>query len=694
MSYLAVPATLVATLALASSAAAVTCGVAPLEPDADVPDSAAVDLNHDVADAISQGKLCDVVEELAAGDISRDDPVADMGQFATINGFDYLVFGTVGSTAGAGVYWLELTLFDGEGATLESPLGGEVSTAASRGDVALLVTELFEGSPEIPVEPEPEALTEGDVEDVCADEALATLSTRRDMDRGGERKRSHGPAPGMPSRIATVGSPADPYDDPNLNYWPGHNTEAYDHLTDNPFLAVGPNPLSTFSIDVDTASYANVRRFLQQGTLPPADAVRIEELINYFNYDYDAPTGDDPFATHVEVAGCPWAPDHRLARIGLKGMQISEDERPPSNLVFLLDVSGSMSSSNKLPLLKQAMKLLTNQLGHNDHIAMVVYAGAAGMVLPSTACDDDQAILGALDRLQAGGSTAGGAGIQLAYETAMDNFIEGGINRVILATDGDFNVGTTDRGSLVRMIEEKAKSGVFLTVLGFGMGNIKDATLEQLADKGNGNYAYIDSIDEARKVLVEEMGGTLVTIAKDVKIQVEFNPAEVTAYRLIGYENRILAAEDFNDDTKDAGEIGAGHTVTALFEIVPVGVAIDLPGVDDLKYQRSRNRRGASDEMLTLKLRYKQPDGDTSKLLTFPVTDDGHGYVAASDDFKFAASVAAYGMLLRDSPHKGTASFDGVIELAGEGLGEDSHGYRAQFIELARKAGELKAAAE
>jgi len=693
---LVAPIVLAATLLAASSAGAVTCGVAPFAPDADVPDAAAQNLTHDVADAISQGNLCDVVEELAPGDISIDDPVADMGQFAAINGFDVLVFGAVGSTARTGVYWVELTMFDGEGGALEAPLAGEVSTAASRSDLSLMVTELFLGPPEAPVEPEPQILADVEVDEVCADAGPPMLSPRRDMDHGRREHKRAQPAGSAYTLGVTAGPPpADPYNDPNLNYWPGHNTEAYDHLTDNPFLAVGFNPLSTFSIDVDTASYSNVRRFLNQGSLPPADAVRIEELINYFNYDYDAPTGDDPFATHMEIAGCPWTPEHRLARIGLKGMQIDEDERPASNLVFLLDVSGSMSSANKLPLLKQAMKLLTNQLGADDHIAIVVYAGAAGLVLPSTACDDDQAILEALDRLQAGGSTAGGAGIQLAYETAVDNFIEGGINRVILATDGDFNVGTTDRGSLVRMIEEKAKSGVFLTVLGFGMGNIKDATLEQLADKGNGNYAYIDTIDEARKVLVEQMGGTLVTIAKDVKIQVEFNPAEVAAYRLIGYENRLLAAEDFNDDTKDAGEIGAGHTVTALYEIVPMGVEIDLPSVDELKYQRPTNpRRGAaSPELLTLKLRYKQPDGDTSKLLTFPITDEDHDYASASDDFKFAAAVAAYGMLLRDSPHKGTASFDGVIELAGEGIGEDRHGYRAQFIELATKAGELKAAA-
>jgi Ca-activated chloride channel family protein len=340
--------------------------------------------------------------------------------------------------------------------------------------------------------------------------------------------------------------------------------------------------------------------------------------------------------------------------------------------------------------------MLVNQLDERDRIAIVVYAGASGLVLESTPCDDKQAIIAALERLHAGGSTNGAAGIELAYQTAADHFIAGGVNRVILATDGDFNVGTTSRGDLTRLIEDKAKTGTFLTVLGFGMGNIKDATLEQLADKGNGNYAYIDTHDEARKVLVQEMGGTLVTIAKDVKIQIEFNPAQVAGYRLIGYENRLLAAEDFNDDTKDAGEIGAGHTVTALYEIVPTGV--ELPGrdVDELKYQTPRKRSGAagSGELMTLKLRYKQPDGDTSQLIEVPVRDSGASYAKASDDFKFAASVAAFGMILRDSPHKGSASYAGVIELAGEGVGEDPHGYRAQFIELVKKAQALGTAGQ
>jgi len=481
-------------------------------------------------------------------------------------------------------------------------------------------------------------------------------------------------------------------DDPDLNHWPGHNTESYDRIVDNPFKAVSENPLSTFSIDVDTAAYANMRRFINMGRLPPKDAVRIEELVNYFNYDYEPPRGETPFSAHVAVAGCPWNPDHRLARVGLKGWEMDRNRRPASNLVFLLDVSGSMNTQNKLPLLKEAMGLLVEQLGEKDSVAIAVYAGASGLVLPPTAGDNQQAILGALDRLQAGGSTNGGAGIELAYDLAVRNFIKGGVNRVILATDGDFNVGTTNRGDLTRIIEDKAKSGVFLTVLGFGMGNLKDATMENLADKGNGNYAYIDTIREAKKVLVDEIGSTMVTIAKDVKIQVEFNPAEVSAYRLIGYENRILAAEDFNDDTKDAGEIGAGHTVTALYELVPAGVEIDLPNVDPLKYQKTtrHSRAAGGGELFTIKLRYKKQDGDKSKLLSFPVTDPGTGFASATPDFKFAAAVASFGMILRDSPHKGHSDFPMVLELAEEGRGRDHHGYRAEFIELVRKARSLR----
>jgi Ca-activated chloride channel family protein len=467
-----------------------------------------------------------------------------------------------------------------------------------------------------------------------------------------------------------------------------HNTESYDHLPENPFLDARRNPLSTFSIDVDTASYSNVRRFLRMGELPPAGAVRIEEMINYFPYDYPRPAGNEPFAVDVEVADAPWNPNHRLVRVGIGGMELSERNRPAGNLVFLLDVSGSMQAPNKLPLLKSAMKMLVDNLGADDRVSIVVYAGAAGLALPSTPAGDRVAILEAIDALEAGGSTAGGAGIRLAYSVARDNRIDGGINRVILCTDGDFNVGVSSESELVRLIEGEAADGIFLTVLGFGMGNYKDSGLEKLADEGNGNYAYIDTRHEARKVLVEQAGGTLVTIAKDVKIQVEFNPALVQAYRLVGYENRVLRAQDFNDDTKDAGEIGAGHTVTALYEIVPPGVEIDLPDVDDLKYQDVPAVSGDADgaELLTLKVRYKAPDGDTSRLLSFPVEDDGLSIAAASDDFRFAAAVAGFGMALRRSEHLNGWKLGGVVELAREGLGADSHGYRAEFVELVEEA--------
>jgi len=473
------------------------------------------------------------------------------------------------------------------------------------------------------------------------------------------------------------------------------STESYSRIEENRFLRVGEHPLSTFSIDVDTASYANVRRFLTQGVLPPPDAVRIEELLNYFPYGDPAPTGEDtPFAVRVEMAGCPWNAEHRLARIALKGRAIATDQRPLSNLVFLLDVSGSMNSPRKLPLLKNALRKMVEQLGENDRVAIVVYAGASGLVLPSTSCSELPKILSALEELQAGGSTNGGAGIQLAYDTAVANFIKGGTNRVILATDGDFNVGVSNEGELTRLIEQKAKSGVFLTVLGLGMGNYKDSNLEKLADKGNGNYAYLDSLKEAEKVLVEEIGGTLVTIAKDVKIQVEFNPSKVGAYRLIGYENRILNKEDFNDDRKDAGEIGAGHHVTALYEIVPpseekVEAASKTPEVDPLKYQETSSTQRPSDELLTVKLRYKQPEAETSQLIELGVTDQDSGYANASSDFKFASAVAGFGMLLRNSPEKGSLTYAGIKELAGSALDQDRSGYRAEFLELVGKAEQL-----
>jgi Ca-activated chloride channel family protein len=469
------------------------------------------------------------------------------------------------------------------------------------------------------------------------------------------------------------------------------NTEAYEKIVDNPFHRVRSEPLSTFSIDVDTASYSNVRRFIGQNMLPPKDAVRIEEMLNYFPYD-DAPpssSSEHPFAVHVEVADCPWNSRNRLARIGIAARPIDQSQRAASNLVFLVDVSGSMMAPNKLPLVQWSFLRLIEQLGENDRVAVVVYAGASGLVLPSTSCNRKAEISSAVDQLQAGGSTNGGAGIQLAYDIATQNFIRNGTNRVILATDGDFNAGVTSHGELIRLIEAKARSGVFLSVLGFGMGNIKDSTLEQIADKGNGHYAYIDSPREAYKVLVEEMGATLVTVAKDVKIQVEFNPSRVGAYRLIGYENRIMAHQDFNDETKDAGEIGAGHHVTALYELVPPGKEGDLPRIDPYKYQPAPPTSTASNESFTVKLRYKRPDEDTSRRLEYGVVDQGHSLGAASDDLKFACAVAGFGMLLRDSPFKGTLTYAGVREIAGTTLSRDASGYRKEFMELVHDAGAL-----
>jgi Ca-activated chloride channel family protein len=470
----------------------------------------------------------------------------------------------------------------------------------------------------------------------------------------------------------------------------GHNTETYDHIEENTFRRVAEHPLSTFSIDVDTASYANMRRFLNNGQLPPAGAVRIEELVNYFDYAYAPPPTDSehPFAAHAEVASCPWAPKHRLVKIGLRGKDVSFEQRPPCNLVFLLDVSGSMKNRNKLPLVKKAMKMLVEKLNSRDRIAICVYAGAAGRVLDSTTCDDRKEVLSALDRLEAGGSTNGAAGIDLAYQTARENYITGGINRVILCTDGDFNVGNTSRSGLVGLVRKQTRNGVYLTVLGFGMGNYKDAMMEEISNRGNGNYAYVDSEREARKVLVEQINSTLVTIAKDVKIQIEFNPAEVAAYRLIGYENRLLNDEDFNDDTKDAGEIGAGHTVTALYEVVPAGGEIPAPQVDELRYQQQPTVTPAADsgEMLTLKLRYKQPDGETSTLMTQRVVDAGTAINAASEDLRFAAAVACFGMLLRDSDYAGNYTLDAVEELAEASRGKDTGGYRKEFVELIQTA--------
>jgi autotransporter-associated beta strand protein len=476
--------------------------------------------------------------------------------------------------------------------------------------------------------------------------------------------------------------------------------ESYTHIIENELKDVAREPLSTLSIDVDTASYANVRRFLNQGMIPPPDAVRIEELVNYFPTTEEGPVHEakEPFGVRIELAPCPWQPVHRLARIAIKGRERDKD-RKPSNLVFLVDVSGSMNQPAKLPLVQQSLRMLTEQLGEGDSVTMVVYAGSSGVVLPPTNGEKKGEILAAIDRISAGGSTHGSAGIKLAYEQAVAGFIKGGVNRVILCTDGDFNVGVSSPEELEKLIKHKAKTGVFLSVLGFGSGNLQDRTMETLADKGNGNYAYIDSLSEARKVLVEQMGGTLDTIAKDVKIQVEFNPAAVRSYRLIGYENRLLAKEDFNDDTKDAGEIGAGHSVVALYEIVPANLPPGTeprPAVDSLKYQAPAIspaqlvEAAKSGEMMTVKLRYKEPDSDLSKLIEVPTKDAGKTLTASSDEFKFSAAVASFGLLLRDSSYKGTLSWETVRRLALDGKGADTLGYRGEFLQLIDKARGLK----
>lgn len=468
------------------------------------------------------------------------------------------------------------------------------------------------------------------------------------------------------------------------------NREGYDKITENRFLKVTDNPLSTFSIDVDAASYSNIRRFINNSQLPPAGAVRIEEMVNYFKYEYPQPTNGEPFSINTEISDAPWNKDHKLVLIGLQGKKIPTQNLPPSNLVFLIDVSGSMQSAEKLPLVRSSMKMLVDQLRQEDMISIVVYAGAAGLVLPPTSGAEKTTIKEAIDKLEAGGSTAGGAGIKLAYRVAGENFMKKGNNRVILCTDGDFNVGESSDDAMERLIEQERKAGVFLTVLGYGMGNYQDAKMQKLADKGNGNHAYIDGITEAKKVLVNEFGGTLFTIAKDVKLQVEFNPAKVQGYRLIGYENRMLAKEDFNDDKKDAGELGSGHTVTALYEVIPMGVKSSfLQKVDSLKYQANvqpLSKTNHSEEIMTVKFRYKAPDGDVSKLIEHPVRDNQVAITKTSENFRFAAAVAQFGMLLRHSEFKSAASFDNVVALARKAKGTDDEGYRAEFIRLVESA--------
>ena len=478
-------------------------------------------------------------------------------------------------------------------------------------------------------------------------------------------------------------SPAETRGDSRLG-----NTESYDPIYENSFLSPLQNPLSTFSIDVDEAAYSNVRRFLQSGSMPPAGAVRIEEMINYFDYHYPQPEGKEPFRVITEMADCPWNPQHRLLHIGLQGKEIPLSNLPASNLVFLVDVSGSMDEPGKLPLVQASLQLLTDQLRDQDRVAIVVYAGNAGLVLPSTAGSGKNRIREAISNLEAGGSTAGGEGIRLAYKTAREHFIPGGNNRIILATDGDFNVGVSSEDELVSLIEEQRQSGVFLSVLGYGTGNYQDSKMQLLADKGNGNHSYIDNIREARKVLISEFGSTLFTIAKDVKLQVEFNPALVQSYRLIGYENRLMAAEDFNDDNKDAGELGSGHTVTALYELIPVGVNDPFTrSTDPLKYQSGEKTiRGGREEILTIKLRYQLPEGGKSQLLVHTMGNHHSSLPASSDNFRFAAAVAEFGLLLRNSAYKQGAGYNQVISLAQSARAEDKNGYRAEFIRLVESA--------
>ena len=488
-------------------------------------------------------------------------------------------------------------------------------------------------------------------------------------------RSGHGAGPGVCGSSCNAGVVGQPY-----------NTESYETVQENGIRRVDEHPLSTFSIDVDTASYANVRRFLTEGSLPPAEAVRIEELINYFKFDYPQPRGPERFSITTELAESPWNPRHRVALIGIQGRDVDDDRPKPRNLVFLLDVSGSMATPDKLPLVRDAMRMLVDVLTPQDRVAIVTYAGYSGVALPSTPGSRKDVIHRAISQLQANGSTNGGAGIQLAYQQAREHFIRGGINRVILATDGDFNVGVTSQDALVSLIETERESGVFLSVLGVGTGNLKDSTMEKLADKGNGNYAYLDSLQEARRVLVRQASSTLETIAKDVKIQVEFNPKAVSAYRLIGYDNRMLRNRDFNDDRKDAGEIGAGHTVTALYEIVPVGVDVRAPGVDALRYQQtSRPERrsttpAASDasELAFVKVRYKAPREDTSRLVEAIV----HNRVTPSTHIGFASAVAEFGLLLRNSDYRGNANFAAVLERARAFRGRDDDGYRAEFVRL------------
>lgn len=468
------------------------------------------------------------------------------------------------------------------------------------------------------------------------------------------------------------------------------DAETYEKFTENAYVLTLKEPRSTFSTSVDTAAYSNLRRFITGGKLPPRDAIRIADLLNYFDYDYPRPRGDDPVAFGLELAPCPWNEKHHLLKIAVAARKFDSDDVPPRNLVFLIDTSGSMQPDNRLPLVKRSLKLLVDQLRRQDRVSIVTYAGTAGLLLPATDGDQKDRILGAIENLGSGGSTNGAGGIHIAYEQAKFAFVPGGVNRVILATDGDFNVGVNNEAGLLKLVEEKRKTGVYLTVLGYGMGNLKDSKLETLAHHGNGYYAYIDTLDEARKVFVDQ-AGALMTVAKDVKLQVEFNHRQVQAYRLIGYENRVLKNEDFRNDAKDAGDMGSGHTCTALYEIVPVGAKLDFPTDEPLKYLREAKdtSEAKSGEWLTLRMRYKQPDGETANELSVALPEDGLSK-KPSGDFQFAAGVVAFGMLLRDSEYKGRSTFPMAKQLAEAGRGKDEKGYRAEFVRIVEQAASLK----
>jgi len=571
-----------------------------------------------------------------------------------------------------------------------TPPSGATGTEATAGNTAATDTSTAIAHPTSVVSPAPQTATSTPVPTTTG---LAPLRGRKG--RPGPMKSNE-----LAWRLdADRNAAQDPIDPEtrrqleSLGYFGGENEDigyysAPAPIVENAFVAVAAEPLSTFSIDVDTASYSQMRQSLRAGRMPTPSSVRIEELINYFDYKYPSPARGEPFAAVTEVSAAPWNTKHKLVRIGIKAREVVQDRRPRANLVFLLDVSGSMSSEDKLPLLKRSLAMLLTKLDAEDRIAIVVYAGASGLALPSTSVAKQSKILGAFKRLKSGGSTNGSAGIELAYQIAQENFVEGGVNRVILATDGDFNVGTTSRPELIKLIEAKAANDVFLTVLGFGMTHFSDGTMEQLADRGNGNYAFIDTLAEAKKVLVDEVQSTLVAVAKDVKLQIEFNPKRVSQYRLIGYENRVLANEDFNNDAKDAGEIGAGHTVTALYEIVPPSAA----KVDSLRYQTATAASVAADsgELLTLKLRYKEPTGHVSRKKEIPVLDSDSPFGASSVDFKFASAVAAFGMILRGSSHANDVKLSQVLDWASEGRGDDAHEYRAEFLQLIRKAMRLQ----